>query len=304
MTIEPNGKDLATAGGSRDRSDAIAREVFEREPPLNVPYEFLNIGGKKMSTSKGRGAAAHAIAEVVPPEQLRFLFLRHRPNHAIDFDPEGTDQIPRLFDEFDKFAAATAGPRGAVASCPPGYEATFRYSLLDPDADVAAEAAAFRPAFAHLALLIQIPGVDVVERVEAEKGSPLTDRERALLDQRAGAARGLARHVRARVGAPDDPPRGAAGRGGRARRRAAPVPGPTRRARDRARSPTSGDAWQTLIFSVATEEGVPGRRAFEAIYRAFLDRPNGPRAGWLLASLDRAFVIGRAMDASGAGAPA
>ena len=56
VTIEPCGKDLATAGGSRDRSDAIAREVFEREPPLNVPYEFINIGGKKMSTSKGLGA--------------------------------------------------------------------------------------------------------------------------------------------------------------------------------------------------------------------------------------------------------
>ena len=66
-----------------------------------------------MSTSKGRGAAAHTIAEVVPAEQLRFLFLRPRPNHAIDFDPEGTDQIPRLFDEFDKFAAATAGRPGA-----------------------------------------------------------------------------------------------------------------------------------------------------------------------------------------------
>ena len=66
VTIEPGGKDLSTAGGSRDRSDAIAREVFEREPPLNVPYEFLNIGGKKMSTSKGQGAAAHTIAEVDP----------------------------------------------------------------------------------------------------------------------------------------------------------------------------------------------------------------------------------------------
>jgi lysyl-tRNA synthetase class 1 len=63
--------------------------------------------------------------------------------------------------------------------------------------------------------------------------------------------------------------------------------------------PASGDAWQTLIFTVATEEGVPGRRAFEAIYRTFLDRPNGPRAGWLLASLDRAFVVARAREAGG-----
>ncbi len=29
VTIEPCGKDLATAGGSRDRADAIAREVFD-----------------------------------------------------------------------------------------------------------------------------------------------------------------------------------------------------------------------------------------------------------------------------------
>src|SRR5664280_176630 len=59
VTIEPSGKDLSTAGGSRDRADAIAREVFEREPPLNVPYEFLNIGGRKMSTSKGLGAVSY-----------------------------------------------------------------------------------------------------------------------------------------------------------------------------------------------------------------------------------------------------
>ena len=75
MTIEPGGKDLSTAGGSRDRSDAIAREVFEREPPLNVPYEFLNLGGKKMSTLQGcrrggahdrRGHPARAAALPVP----------------------------------------------------------------------------------------------------------------------------------------------------------------------------------------------------------------------------------------------
>ena len=187
MTIEPGGKDLSTAGGSRDRSDAIAREVFEREPPLNVPYEFLNIGGKKMSTSKGHGAAAHTIAEVIPPEQLRFLFLRPRPNQAIEFDPDGTDAVPRLFDEFDKFAAATAG-REVKGEIAPGYEATFRYSLLDPNADVAAEAAAFRPPFAHLALLVQVPGVDVAARVETEKGSELTERETAILEERVDAA--------------------------------------------------------------------------------------------------------------------
>ena len=72
---------------------------------------------------------------------------------------------------------------------PPGHEATFRYALMDPQADVAAEAAAFRPAFSHLALLAQIPGVDVAARIEAEKGSPLSERERSILEERVAAAR-------------------------------------------------------------------------------------------------------------------
>src|SRR3954453_16238843 len=134
-TIEPCGKALSTAGGSRDRSDAIAREVFEREPPINVPYEFLNIGGRKMSTSKGIGAGAADFTRIVPAEQVRLLFLRPRPNTAIEFDPMGTDAIPRLFDEFDRLAGAVAG-RPVKGELPPGYASIFRYSLLDPGANV------------------------------------------------------------------------------------------------------------------------------------------------------------------------
>jgi len=64
-------------------------------------------------------------------------------------------------------------------------------------------------------------------------------------------------------------------------------------------APADGEAWQNLIFTVAQQRELPARRAFEAIYRAFLGRPNGPRAGWLLASLDRGFVYERAWAASG-----
>ena len=297
VTIEPCGKDLSTAGGSRDRSDAIAREVFGREPPLNVPYEFLNIGGRKMSTSKGRGAAAHSIAEVIPPEQLRFLFLRPRPNQAIEFDPEGTDAIPRLFDEFDRFAAATAG-REVKGELSPGYEATFRYSLLDPVADVAAEAAAFRPAFAHLALLLQVPGVDVTTRIEAEKGSLLTDRELAILDERVAAARawldGYAPDAARLAVQRDALPAAADALGPEQRRFMADLSAAVRRG-----SPLGGDAWQAAIFASAATDALPARRAFEGIYLAFLGRTSGPRAGWLLASLDQAFVLARLDEAAG-----
>src|SRR4029079_13503562 len=116
------------------------------------------------------------------------LFLRPRPNHAIEFDPEGTDQIPRLFDEFDRLAHATAG-KEVRGDLPPCYASIFRYSLLDANADVAGEATAYRPAFGHLALLVQIPNVDIRARMEAEKGSELTAREAAILEERIAAAR-------------------------------------------------------------------------------------------------------------------
>jgi lysyl-tRNA synthetase class 1 len=290
VTVEGCGKDLATAGGSRDRSDAISREVFEVEPPRNVTYEFLNVGGKKMSTSKGKGVAAHTIAEVLPPEQLRFMFLRPRPNQVIDFDPEG-DTIPRLFDEFDRIASATAG-KEVKGELPADFERLFAYSLLGPSPDVAAAAAAFRPAFGHLALLLQLPGVDIAARMVAEKGAPLTDLEARVLAERISAAQAWLESF-----APD--------RARLAIRRDA-VPDEVAGLDDAQRSylgalavaaeaekPAAGDAWQALIFRVAAELELASGRAFGALYAAFLGRANGPRAGWLLAGLEPEFVVER-----------
>jgi len=291
VTIEPAGKDLSTKGGSRDRSDAIAREVFGNEPPLNVPYEFLNIGGRKMSTSKGLGASAVQIADVIPPEQLRLLFLRPKPNTAIEFDPDGTDAIPRLFDESDRLAAATAG-REVRGELPPDHERVFTSSLVEPDADVVAEAAAYRPAFSHLALLEQIPGVDVVERVAVEKGTPLTEREAGIVEERRAAARAwLAAYApdAARIAVRETLPDEAAELTDAQRDYLRTLAG--------AAAPDSGEAWQALIFGTAKELGLAAGAAFKAVYLAFLGRPNGPRAGWLVASLDADFVQRRLAEA-------
>ena len=302
VTIEPCGKDLATAGGSRDRSDAIAREVFEREPPINVPYEFLNIGGRKMSTSRGRGTPAHVIAEVVPPEQLRLLFLRPRPNQAIEFDPDGTDAIPRLFDEFDRLGDAVAG-RDVKGELPLGFGNVFRYSLLDPKADYEVEAARFRFPFGHLATLVQIPGVDVLESAATEKGDALDEAEQAALERRVHAARGWLEHYApddARIAVQPTLPEATAALDSVERHflgtlveRASELTG--------APIPADGEAWQAAIFETATEGGLKAGRAFRALYLAFLGRPNGPRAGWLLAKLEPQFVVDRLREAAAAG---
>jgi lysyl-tRNA synthetase class 1 len=61
-----------------------------------------------------------------------------------------------------------------------------------------------------------------------------------------------------------------------------------------------GEAVQAAIFGTAKESGLPFGRAFAALYLAFLGRTSGPRAGWLLAALDRSFVLDRLRDAAGA----
>jgi lysyl-tRNA synthetase class 1 len=293
-TIEGCGKDLATKGGSRDRADAISRRVFDREPPQNVPYEFLTIGGKKMSTSKGSGAAAHEIAELLPAELLRFLFLRHQPRRHLEFDPQG-DTVPGLFDECDRIAAAAAG-RAVRGELPPGAERIFRMSLVDADADPTVEAARFRPAFRHLALLAQVPGVDLGAQLEAEKGAPLDAAEQAIAAQRVGVARAWLATV-----APD--------RYKVAVQQALPAEvhqlGDDQRVylealalSAEAAPPAGGDAWQDLIFRVAHDGALPSARAFGALYVAFLGRTNGPRAGWLLAAQPLAFVLARLREAA------
>jgi len=296
VSIEGCGKDLATRGGSRDRSDAVSREVFEREPPANVAYEFLNVGGRKMSTSTGSGAAAHEMADLLPPELIRFLFLRHKPRRALEFDPEG-DAIPGLFDEFDRVAAATAG-RPVRGELPPDPERIFQASLVDDGADVEAEARRFRPAFRHLTLLVQVPGVDLEARVTAEKGAPLDDAEGAILAQRASVAtawlEGFAPE-RYRFSVQGSLPADVT--------KLSEVQGLflsdlAQGALDE--QPVGGDAWQDLVYRCGQRRGVSSRDGFAAVYAALLGRGNGPRAGWLLASLEEGFVRSRLEAAAAA----
>jgi lysyl-tRNA synthetase class I len=224
-----------------------------------------------------------------------------RPNTAIEFDPHGTDAIPRLFDESDRLAAATAG-RPVRGELPPDHAALFGYVVVEPDADVPAEAAAYRPAFSHLALLEQIPGVNVVERVRAEKGSDLTDRESAVLEERRAAARAwLATYApdSARLAVRDTLPAEADGLSADQRAYLNALADAAT-----AHRPGSGEAWQSLVFATAKERGLAAGEAFRALYLSFLGRPNGPRAGWLVASLEPAFVVGRLREAAGVGAVA
>lgn len=53
-----------------------------------------------MSSSKGVGSSAKDMADLLPPELLRFLMLRTQPKTVINFAPN-YETITRLFRDYD-----------------------------------------------------------------------------------------------------------------------------------------------------------------------------------------------------------
>ncbi len=304
VTIEAGGKDLSTRGGSRDRSEALARGVFGVTPPRNVPYEFLTIGGHKMKSSAGSGAAADAMVELLPPEIVRFLMLRYRPNTAIEFDPNG-ETIPRLFDEYDAYViAALAGPASEADADEHAQKRRIVELSQLPGRTLPTW---FLPPFLQVATYAQMPNATltrVAEQIGRHRGAPLAAPELAELETRLGTVRRwlpewAPERIRFSV-ALDGLPETAAALGEPQRRYLESLAAvlPDARAWD-------GETLQSVIFERARELQLAPGKAFNAIYLAFVGRASGPRAGSLLASLDRGFVIDRLRAAATAsGEPA
>ena len=101
ITVEPFGKDHAVAGGSYDTGVRISREIYGHEPPYPIPFEHIFLKGKgKMSSSTGILVSIQEMLDVIPPEVLRHLFLRTKPEKHIEFDP-GLPLL-NLIDEYDR----------------------------------------------------------------------------------------------------------------------------------------------------------------------------------------------------------
>ncbi|OLS16624.1 MAG: Lysine--tRNA ligase [Candidatus Heimdallarchaeota archaeon LC_3] len=118
VVFETAGKDHFSAGGSRDISIAIAREVFDFPPPfpssykktengykykVGEAYEFFTIDGAKMSTSKGSGFSFAEMGNFAPGHIIKYLLARKRPKSTIEFDPiDGLGDVYRDYDKTEK----------------------------------------------------------------------------------------------------------------------------------------------------------------------------------------------------------
>lgn len=290
VTVEGCGKDLATAGGARERSEALYREIWRKEPPLNLPYEYLTVAGRKMSTSHAEtwrtlGAAAHEVVELLTGEIVRFLMIRPRPNAEVEFDPSG-DRIPRLFDEYDRAAEAFAEDQLS--------DLGRAYAL----AQIAASdlRTGSRARFQLLANWLQIPSIDPAKAAAERTGRPLRDWEQRELARRLRVAREwLSRW------APEDAKFSlASALPVAARELSASQRELLRRLGPALADGNSPEDFQSMVYALGRELGLSSKDAFAAVYLALIGKPHGPRAGWLLASLDRDFARRRLEEAAAA----
>jgi len=286
VTVEGAGKDHFTRGGSHDTASAIVDRIFTYPPPFPIPYEFLLVGGKKMSGSAGRGVLAHEFLEILRPELARFLMVRLHYREQKNFDPGG-ETIPRLYDEYDRAARAF---RGEVED--PELARTYWYARID-----GARLDVTRPRFSKVAYLVQIPSADVEEAIAEDKGEALSAEDREELAQRIADARRWLAHY-----APDAYKFEV--------QRALPAavnalsPGQQEFLARLAEVAEQAEAWRgdvlhSRMHDLKATMGLPPQEAFSAIYRAFLGKDSGPQAGWLLAALDRDFALRRLREAAG-----
>jgi lysyl-tRNA synthetase class 1 len=283
VNVEGGGKDHSTKGGSRDVAETISREIFNHEPPYNIPYEFFLVSGKKMSSSKGRGSFSRDIVDLLPVEIVRLLLLQKDPQRVIDFEPEG-DTVPILFDNYDKFA------EGYFAGVADDYSRMFK--LIHPESERGNIEKRALPRFSQIAFLSQMVHLNIEKEAEHLVGHELNDSDRTELKKRLHYAQ-----VWIDTYAPEDYkfaiqevlPESAKNLNEIQKKALGEV---LKYVESSAQMP-DGQAFHTALHGIKESTQINPKEFFQAIYLSVLGKPSGPKAGWFLSVLEREFLIKR-----------
>lgn len=272
VTVEAAGKDHFSAGGSRDLSGAIAKKVFGYSVPFGFLYEwFLAKGGQSMSSSKGIGASAKEVAEVLPPEILRFLLVRTNYKKAISFDLKRSETIPDLFDDYDRCAREffKKGKKSDLGCI-------FELSQVKESP----KKSLFLPRFRDVANYLQMSSLDLKEKFSQLKGKKLNQAELVLLKRRTAYAQiWLEKFAPAEAVFQITSKLPVA------------VKNLSQKQRDYLKNLVDllAKDWQPEklqfeLYELAKKMKLPVKDAFAAIYLALLGKKHGPKAAWLILS--------------------
>lgn len=280
VDAEPFGRDHATKGGSYDTGKEIARKVFGIEPPLPVPYGFINRVGdtKKMSKSAGNVVTAKQLLAMMPPELVWFFILRSAPEKQLYFD-EG-ETLLRLFDEFAALLineSREPWEQQLLELCLYGVKeqtiSNVPFSHL-----VASYQAALRDQAATLAIIKRTEHAEV-----AEQQADIIVRELQLIDNwlTTSAPESLVFSLRQSVDMSEFTPE--------EREYFTMLAGSI------ATAPEGADgAWfHATIYDLKEHVAIPPKELFGSLYRLLIGKTSGPRAGWFLSLLPRDWLLAR-----------
>ncbi|ADC66125.1 lysyl-tRNA synthetase [Ferroglobus placidus DSM 10642] len=256
ITCEPFGKDHAAAGGSYDTGVRIAREVYGFEPPYPIVYEWIHLKGVgAMKSSKGIVVPVKDLVEALPPEIIRYIIIRTKPERHIEFDPS---MILEVFDEFED-----------------AYRRKDRSVQLSIVGDVVYSDVSFR----HLVVVGQIANWDLEKALEILSRTYHVDEtvrrdvERRLIYAKRWLEKFAPENLKfeikeeIEVEFSEDERRF------------------LRTFAERLEEDMSPERIHQLVYEVARELNVKPAKAFQAIYKAILGKNYGPRAGYFIKSL-------------------
>lgn len=265
ITVEGAGKDHMSKGGSHDLASLVCERVINYPVPYPLPYEFFLVGGKKMSSSKGRGTSSSEMLEILPPEILRFLMVKTRINQTIDFDPSG-DTIPKLFDKYQIIAFSKD-------------EDSKRIFDLSQISNKSKNVPSIR--FWTLAQWVQMPNMD--RKIKEEGLQEWAPYAKTWVERFAPES------VRYKIS--KSIPEEVKNLSSQQKKFLTKV------------ASELGKKWnpddlQKTIYQWAKIIGLSSNEAFAALYRSLLGKDYGPKISWLILSLDREFVKNRFLEAS------
>jgi lysyl-tRNA synthetase class 1 len=261
ITCEPFGKDHAAAGGSYDTGVRLAREIFGIEPPFPIVYEWIHLKGiGAMKSSKGIVVPVKDLVDALPPEIVRYIIIRSKPEKHIEFDPSA------LLDTINEFEDAfKEGDRSA------------RLSIVS---DVEYSDVPFR----HIIVVGQIANWDVEEVLEilARTGYEISESVRRDVMRKIDFARKWLEHYapeRLKFEIIEDTPVVENGEKKFLKTFS-----------EFLNEEMSAEEIHRLVYDVANDVGMKPNKAFKTIYRVILGKSYGPRIGYFLKSLGADWV--------------
>ncbi len=289
VTCEPFGKDHAAAGGSYDSGVRLVREVFDAEPPYPIPYEFIQLKGKgQMHKSTGSAVSGVDALNMTPPSVFNYTILRVNPERHIDYDSElgildmvdEYDRIERSFFDGDATDKEEDLVRAYELSQPNGPRTTMPVQI----------------SYRHLVNVVQVSRdfnevLETLKRTDDLRG--ISIEELKTLEQRvecvkywlnAFAPESVKYTISEEM--PD------VDLGEEENRFLSSLLDNLRG------SDWDGDLIHNTVYETAKESGLGAKKGFQTLYRIFIERRNGPRMGYFLATLDREFVLQRISEAA------